>query len=162
MSDASLAFAARIVLAAVLATSAIAKLRAHVATTSESMQPQMDRLVGKRFAPIIGPVLAPTELTVAVALVAWWSPVPGAVAFGLLAAFTVVLVRAQARHLPCMCFGASSVGEPVGPASIVRNGVLAGLAVLAIGDPAGAGVAGTIVLTALFGVVAAVAVRAAH
>ena len=162
MNDASLALAARVVLAAVLAASATAKLRARVALSSEALDTQIGRLVSERYAPMIGPVLPPAELVVAVALVAWWSPVPGVVALGLIAAFTVVLVRAQARHVPCLCFGVSSLDAPVGPAGIVRNGALAALAVLSIGDPAGADAAATIVLVIVFGALATVAVRAAH
>lgn len=162
VNDASLAFAARVVLAAVLAASATAKLRSRVAFASEALRPQMGRLVGERYAPMIGPVLPPAELAVAVALVAWWSPVPGVVALALIGAFTVVLVRAQARHVPCMCFGAASLDVPVGPASIVRNGVLAALAVLAIGSPAGANAVATIALIIVFGAIATFAVRAAH
>jgi hypothetical protein len=162
VNDASLALAARVVLAAVLAVSATAKLRSRVAFTSEALQPQMGRLVGERFAPMIGPVLPPAELVVAVALVAWWSPVPGVVALGLIAAFTVVLVRAQARHVPCMCFGVSSLDAPVGPASVVRNGLLGALAVLAIGDPAGANAVATITFIVGFGVITTFTVRAAH
>jgi hypothetical protein len=162
VNDASLALAARVVLAAVLAASATAKLRSRVALSSEALQSQMGRLISERYAPMIGPVLPPAELAVAVALVAWWSPVPGVVALVLIAAFTVVLVRAQARHVPCLCFGVSSLDAPVGPASILRNGVLAGLAVLAIGDPAGANAVATIVLIVVFAAVATVAVRAAH
>jgi hypothetical protein len=162
VNDASLALAARVVLAAVLAASATAKLRARVSLSSDARQAQMGRLVSERYASMIGPVLPPAELAVAVALVAWWSPVPGVVALGLMAAFTVVLVRAQARHVPCLCFGVSSLDAPVGPASIVRNGVLAAFAVLAIGEPAGADVVATIVLVIGFGAVATIAVRAAH
>jgi hypothetical protein len=162
VNDASVALAARVVLAAVLAASATAKLRSRVALSSEALQAQMRQLINERYAPMIGPVLPPAELAVAVALVAWWSPVPGLVALALIGAFTVVLVRAQARHVPCMCFGVSSLDAPVGPAAILRNGVLAGLAVLAIGDPAGANAVATIVLIVVFGAVAIVAVRAAH
>ena len=162
MNDASLALAARIVLAAVLAASATAKLRTRGALAGDAPESGMDRLVGARLAPIVGPMLPPTELAVAIALVAWWSPVPGAVALVLIGAFTVVLVRAQARHVPCLCFGVSSVDAPVGPASIVRNGLLAGLAVLAIGDPAGADAVATVVLVVVFGAIATLAVRAAR
>jgi hypothetical protein len=73
--------------------------------------------------------------------------------------FTVALVRAQARHVPCACFGAGADDAPVGPASVVRNGVLAALAALAIGDPSGASLGATIGFTAVFGAIAAVAVR---
>jgi hypothetical protein len=161
VNDASVALAARIVLAVVLVASATAKLRSHV-MSSEATKPQMDRLVGERFAPIIGPVLPPAEIVVAAALVAWWSPLPGLVALALMGAFTVVLIRAQARHIPCLCFGVASVEPSSGSASIVRNGVLAGLAVLAIGDPSGASVWATVALVVVFGVIAAVAVRAAN
>jgi Methylamine utilisation protein MauE len=155
VNDASLALAARIVLAVVLAVSAAAKLRSRAA-----VQEHMDDMVGARLAPLVGPALPVAELVVAVALVAWWSPVPGVVALVLLAAFTVVLVRAQARHVPCMCFGATQRDATVGAAAVVRNGVLAALAVLAIGDPSGARVGATIGLCVVFGLVAGVAVRA--
>ena len=63
--------------------------------------------------------------------------------------------------MPCACFGAGAAEAPVGPASIVRNGVLAAFAVLAMGDPSGASaVATTAAFTVLFGAVAALAVRA--
>ena len=41
--------------------------------------------------------------------------------------------------MPCLCFGASKLDTPVGPAGVVRNGVLAALAVFAIGTPSGSG-----------------------
>jgi len=155
VNDASLALAARIVLAAALAVSAIAKVR-----TRAGVRDQIGELVGERLAPVIGPGLPLVELAVAIALVAWWSPVPGVVALALLAAFTVVLVRAQARHVPCLCFGAARVDAAVGPASVVRNGVLAGLAVLAIGAPSGARAGAAIAVTAVLGAITAVVVRA--
>ena len=145
------------VLAVVLAISALAKLRARAA-----VREQMDDLVGRRFAPLIGPALPVAELAVAVALVVWWTPVPGVIALALLAAFTVVLVRAQARHVPCLCFGAASREPPVGPAAVVRNGVLAALAVFAMGSPVGAHAGATIGAALGFGALAAVAVWAAR
>ena len=119
-------------------------------------------LVSDRMAPLIGPVLPAAELVVAVGLVVWWSPVPGVVALLLLAAFTVVLVRAQARRVPCLCFGASRLDTPAGPASVVRNGVLGALAALAIGDPSGAHAAATIAACVVLGAITAIAVRAAR
>jgi len=121
----------------------------------------MGSLVGDRYAPMIAPALPVAELVVAITLVGWWVPAPGVVALVLLAAFTVVLVRAQARHVPCLCFGAARVDAPVGPASVLRNGVLAGLAVFAIGRPSGAHAGATLVACVLFGAVAAVFVIAA-
>jgi hypothetical protein len=78
----------------------------------------------------------------------------------MLALFTVALVRAHARHVPCACFGAGAADAPVGSWAVVRNGVLAALAALAIGDPSGASAGATIGFTLLFGVIAALAVRA--
>jgi Methylamine utilisation protein MauE len=157
VNDASVALAARVVLAAALAVSAVAKLR-----SLDAVQRQVARLVSERFAPLIARALPAAEIVVAVALVVWWSAVPGVVALVLLVAFTIVLVRAQARHEPCLCFGASRLDAPVGPASVIRNGVLGGLAVLAIGSPSGAEVGPTIALCAGFGVVAAASVWAAR
>ena len=102
------------------------------------------------------------RFVVAALLVVLWTPLPGVVAVILLALFTVVLLRAQARHVPCLCFGASSLDTPVGPAAVVRNGVLAALAVLAIGTPSGASFAATLVAGAAFAIAAGLAVRAAR
>jgi hypothetical protein len=151
---ASIALAARLVLAAVLTVSAVSKARSRPA-----VRQQMEAVTGDRIAVMAAPGLPALELVVAVALVVWWSPVPGIVASILLALFTGVLVRAQARHVPCACFGSGPGDAPPGPASIVRNGVLVALAVLAIGDPSGASVGATVGFGALFGVVAAGAVR---
>jgi hypothetical protein len=124
---------ARLVLAAVLLFSAVAKLRAR-----EVSRTQIVALVGTRSGPAVAHALPFVELLVALALVCWWSVVPGVVAFALVCAFTVVLVRARARHLPCACFGGGVHTRPVGAAGIVRNGALMALAVLATGSPAGA------------------------
>ena len=155
MNGASLALAARIVLAVVLAASAIAKLR--VARARSRAQVDDRRWATARRAADRAACCPAVELVVAVALVAWWSPVPGIVAVVLLAVFTVVLVRAAgaARAVPVLRVRrASSAGRA---RAIVRNGVLAALAVFAIGDPAAARSAGDGRRVAVFGVVAAVA-----
>jgi len=152
--DASIALAARLVLATVLTISAVAKLRSRAA-----VREQVAALAGDVSLGAIVSVLPAVELVVAIALVAVWSPVPGVVALLLLALFTGVLIRAQARHVPCACFGAGAADVPVGPAAIVRNGVLAALAVLAMGDPSGGSPVATAVFVMVFGVVAAFAVR---
>jgi hypothetical protein len=157
MNDASVALAARAVLAVALAVSAAAKLRSRAA-----VQRQIALLVSERLAPAIGWALPTAEIVVAILLVAWWGSVPGVVGLVLLAAFTVVLVRAQARHVPCLCFGAARLDAPVGSASVIRNGVLGGLAVLAIGAPSGALVGATIAMVVVLGVITAVAVWAAR
>jgi hypothetical protein len=155
--SAALALAARIVLAVVLATSAIAKLRSRAA-----VREQVAALVTRRAAPAVAALLPAVELLVAVGLVAWWSAVPGIVATALLALFTIVLVRAEARRVPCLCFGSSNHDTPVGPAGVIRNGVLAALAVFSIGSPSGAGVVATLAYVAGFGVLAGMSVRAAR
>jgi hypothetical protein len=162
VNAASLALAARVVLASVLTAAALAKMRGRAELTAQLARQQMGRLVGQAFAPVIEPVLPVAEIGVAVSLIAWWSPVPGVVALCLIAVFTVVLVRAQARHVPCVCFGTASLAAPVGPWAILRNGLLAGLAVLATGDPSGAKLLATAALTVLFGAITGAAVYAAR
>jgi hypothetical protein len=157
VNDAALALGARIVLALVLASSAIAKLRSR-----EAVREQVATLVSARAAPVVTPLLPAAELLVGVGLIVWWSAVPGIVAVVLLALFTIVLVRAEARRVPCLCFGASNLDTPVGPAGVIRNGILAALAVFAIASPTGASAVATIVAVIGFGVIAAVAVRAAR
>ena len=134
MNSAALALVARIVLAVVLLSSAVSKWR-----SPETTREQVVALVGSRRGPAIARELPIAELCVALALVFWWSIVPGIAAFVLFVAFTIVLVRAQQRHLPCPCFGGAVHGDAVGSSAIVRNGVLAALAVLATGSPEGAG-----------------------
>jgi hypothetical protein len=157
LNEASVALAARLVLATALAGSAIAKLRAR-----QAVRQQVEMLVTVRAARIVAALLPVAELLVAGSLVAYWKPAPGVVAVILLVVFTAVLLRAQARRVPCLCFGASSVETPVGPASVVRNGVLAAFAVLAIGSPNGASVGATVVVGVAFATVAGIAVRAAR
>lgn len=73
------------------------------------------------------------EVVVAAALLAR-PAVGGALALALLAAFTLVVVRGvlSGTSNGCGCFGARRV-EPVGPADVVRNGLLAAFAALATG-----------------------------
>ena len=111
---------------------------------------------------MIGALLPAAELAVGVLLVAWRSAVPGVVAGLLLVGFTVVLLRARARRVPCLCFGAAKVDTPVGPAAIIRNGVLAALAVFAIGSPSGASAGATVAIAAGLGVVTTLVVAASR
>lgn len=59
-------------------------------------------------------------------------PLVGVAAAGLLAVFTALLATrlAQGRRPPCACFGSRSE-RPIGPGSVVRNVVLAALALVA-------------------------------
>lgn len=157
MKGESVALAARVVLAGALVVSAVAKLRAPA-----EVRRRVGAITSDRLGAFAGPGLPGAELVVAVALVALWGPVPGVVALAMLAVFTVALVRAQARRVPCACFGAGASDAPPGAAAVVRNGVLAALAVLAIGSPSGAGWGSTIVWCVAFGTVTAVVVRASR
>ncbi len=120
---------ARVVLAAVLLAAAIAKLRSRDATRAATVA-----LLGEHTGVVVAMALPFVEIAVAIALIVWWSPVPGIVAAMLLLAFTVVLVRANVRHVPCACFGGAS-NAPPGARAIVRNALLLALAVLATGSP---------------------------
>jgi hypothetical protein len=124
----AIAAAARIILAAVLVFAAVSKLRAREETRRRTVA-----LMGPR-GEIVAAILPWVEIAIAVALLVWWSAIPGVVAALLLLAFTAVVVNAQLRHLPCPCFGGASERE-AGPRQVVRNGVLIALAILATGSP---------------------------
>jgi uncharacterized membrane protein YphA (DoxX/SURF4 family) len=119
--------AARVVLAVTFVASAIAKARSW-RTLPDAMRafgfpPPLDRVVAYGL-PVV-------ELAVAVALVvAWSSAWPAWAAVALLGLFTVFVVRAAVRHTPCPCFGASNT-VPAGPMTVLRNGALLAVAVLA-------------------------------
>ena len=94
----------------------------------------MEALVGPRAAPVASVAVPAVELVCALALVAFpRQSFPGWIAFAVLLLFTVFLVRAAIRSVPCPCFGGATSTHPVGASAIVRNGVLLALAVLATG-----------------------------
>jgi uncharacterized membrane protein YphA (DoxX/SURF4 family) len=83
---------------------------------------------------VVIPVLPWFELVLGAVLVVQVAPIVATVvALGLLAAFTVLIVRrlAEGRHPPCACFGAWSA-KPLGWGHVARNAALAGLAVVAL------------------------------
>jgi hypothetical protein len=120
---------ARVVLGAVLVIAAAAKLRdrAGVRTRLALLFPDV------AVAPIA--LLLPyLELALAGSLFVFWSSaIPAIVAGLVILAFTVVLIVAEVRHVPCPCFGGGASARPVGALDIVRNGVLLACAVLATG-----------------------------
>lgn len=126
--------AAAIVLAAVFAVAAVAKLRQPVSTARSFAA------LGLPAPAVLAYAVPAVEAGLAVALVA----VPRAaawVAIVLLAAFTAVLARSitKGTGAPCACFGsARRASEPVSGVELVRNAMLAALAVIATGAPAGA------------------------
>ena len=129
---------ARLVLAAVFAVAAVAKLRDRPGTafTLEDFG-----LAPRLAAP--GALLLPlAELTVAVLLLPDATAAAGAIgAVVLLGAFTAAITvnLAQGRRPDCNCFGQIH-SEPVGPVTLIRNAVLAALAVFVLaGGEADAG-----------------------
>ncbi|HET9729206.1 MAG TPA: MauE/DoxX family redox-associated membrane protein [Acidimicrobiia bacterium] len=139
--------AARIVLAFAFAVAAVAKLVAPATTRRVAAA-----LVGPRAAPLIVWFVPAVELGLAVALVGWWwAPGPAVGAIVALAAFTVVLVRAELRHLPCPCFGGIGRERAAGPAAVVRNGLLLAEAVVATASAVDAQAGATIVAATLLG-----------
>ena len=143
------AAAAALVLAAMFAWAAIAKIRGRRAT--------IDSFRGLGLpAPVPLSIIVPVvELAVAVGLVV--APVPASfLALVLLGAFSVVIGRAVAAGSTagCACFGGGPAQRPVSVVELVRNASLGGLAIVATG----AGAASTLrpSLPALLAVLAAV------
>lgn len=146
----ALALAARIVVAAAFVFAAAQKLRALPA-----MRAQLEgfgvpgELVGASVA-----VLPMAELVTAAALLALpRSPVPAFVAIGLLAVFTGAVIGnlSRGRRPPCPCFGAGTSDAPISARTIVRNGWLLALAVIATGSIDGAEPLAVIALTVALG-----------
>lgn len=114
----------RLVLAAVLAVSAVMKLR----SLKGSQQAAVDLGVPKALAPAVGPGVPVVELAIAAALVptetARWG---GAAALALLLAFAGVLAAnlSAGRRPTCHCFGELSRAE-ISWATVARNLGLAG------------------------------------
>jgi Methylamine utilisation protein MauE len=157
----ALALAARIVVAAAFVVAAVQKLRALPA-----MRAQLEGfgvpgpLVGASVA-----VLPAAELVTAVALLALpRSPIPPFVAVGLLAVFTGAVIGnlSRGRRPPCPCFGAGASDAPISARTVVRNGWLLALAVVATGSIDGADPLPVVALTALLGAVTAYLVATLH
>jgi hypothetical protein len=140
-------------LAGVLVIAAVAKVRAPSVTRRQTVA-----LVGDAFGPGLAVAIPVVEFTLAVMLVAWWRAVPAVLAACVFGAFTIVVVRAQLRGLPCPCFGAASGDAAAGPPAIVRNGLLVAYAVLATASPAGAGPGAVVVAVVVLGLPAAAVV----
>ena len=117
---------ARLLLAAVFAVAALAKL----ADLPGSRQAMRDFGVPARLAAPLGTLLPLAELAVAVALIprasAWWGAV-GALALLLLFVAGIGVSLARGRHPDCHCFGQIH-SAPAGWQTLVRNGALAAVA----------------------------------
>jgi len=154
----ALALGARIVLAVTFLLAAVAKL-----ANRQRVVAQMEDILGPRAAPTAAVVVPSVEIGLALALLsAPHRALPAWLATAVLLVFTAVLIRAQARRVPCPCFGGGASTRPVGPAAIVRNGVLLGLAVIGSGSIDGATAPATVMWVAILGSVTAGAVWAAR
>jgi uncharacterized membrane protein YphA (DoxX/SURF4 family)/thiol-disulfide isomerase/thioredoxin len=131
----TLVLAAQLLLAAVFVTAAIGKLL----DLRGSRRAMADFGVPKRFAPLFGTLLPIAELAVAIALIpvptARWGALLGLL---LLLAFIVGIASAMNRGKTpdCHCFGQIH-SAPAGKSTLVRNGVLAALALLVVVHGAG-------------------------
>lgn len=119
---------ARLVLAAVFAVAGATKLR----DRDGAIQAAVDFGIPKRLTGVVGRLLPPLELGVAVALVPLVSAPYAAVAAGaLLAGFVAAVANALARGqaVECHCFGQIH-SELAGWRTLARNVVLGGIAAL--------------------------------
>lgn len=128
-----LASGARLALVVAFTVSAVSKLRGR-----RELPAQMRAFgVPASLAKGVAVIVPAAELTVAVGLAAFGdSPVPAFVALGLLALFTGAVIANVGRDdpPPCPCFGMASADQPVSVRTIVANGWLMGLAVIATGS----------------------------
>jgi hypothetical protein len=142
------AIVARLVLVPVFAVAGLAKL-ADIDKTREMLAGFGFRRGLLNFMVVALPLV---ELLVAAALIAPPAAFAGALAASaLLAMFMGVIAfnLSEGRHPVCNCFG--QIGSaPIGPLTLVRNGVLTGMALLAVA--AGPDAAATWRLDELFGV----------
>ena len=130
MGVAEIAFAARLALAAVFVLAAVAKL----ADRARSEEAVANFGIPDRLAPTVAFLLPLAELAVAPLLVPASTAGFGAVgASALLGLFTlVVALNLKAGKTPdCHCFGQLGT-KRIGPGTLVRNGLLGGLAVVVL------------------------------
>jgi uncharacterized membrane protein YphA (DoxX/SURF4 family)/peroxiredoxin len=130
----TLILALRVVLAVVFATAGVGKLL----DRDGSVRALRDFGVGRRLAGVGGTALPIAELLIALALLFPTTATAGAIgALLLLLAFIVGISRAiiNGTQPDCHCFG-SIHSEPAGPSTLVRNGILAVLAlIVAVAGP---------------------------
>lgn len=126
----ALALASRLVLAAVFAVAAVAKLSDREGTR----QTVVAFGVGKSLAPALALLLPVAELAVAVLLLPSTTALAGALgALGLLVLFSaaIALNLIRGREPECRCFGQLH-SAPAGARTLVRNAGLAGVAAVAV------------------------------
>jgi peroxiredoxin/uncharacterized membrane protein YphA (DoxX/SURF4 family) len=129
---------ARLILFAVFAVAGLTKL----ADKAGSREALRNFGVPARFADPLGILLPLAELAVALALLpvasAWWAAV-GALALLLIFVAVIGFNLARGRKPNCRCFGQLH-SKPVGWSTLIRNGILAGMASVVISQsPSSAG-----------------------
>jgi hypothetical protein len=128
----TLVLAARLALILALSGSAFFKLRA-----LRTLPAQMQAFGIPGSLAVVAAILVPAaELAIAVSLGAFRdSPVPAFAAIGLVSLFTGAVIANLARDEPppCPCFGMATADQPVSARTIVSNGWLLALAVIATG-----------------------------
>ena len=131
----TLVLAARLALILALSGSAFLKLRA-----LKSLPAQMEAFGIPGSLAVVAAIAVPVaELAIAVSLGVFRdSPVPAFAAIGLLSLFTGAVVANLARDEPppCPCFGTAAGDQPVSARTVVGNGWLLALAVIATGSAA--------------------------
>ena len=155
MESSTVALVARLTLGAAFALSAATKLARPAAFAAGLAA------FGVPAPGVVARVLPPVEAGLAVALVALpGSAAPAFAAIAVLALFTgaVLANLAAGRETPCPCFAAEG-DRPVSPATLVRNGFLLALAVVATGPVSGASPGAAAVLTCVSVVVTLGALR---
>jgi hypothetical protein len=128
----TLVFGARVALIVILTVSAGAKLH-----DLRALPAEMRAFGVPRSLAVVAAFAVPAvELAVAVSLGVFRnSSFPAFVAIALLAVFTgaVVANLARAEPAPCPCFGSASAERPVSARTVVSNGWLLAVAVIATG-----------------------------
>lgn len=123
-------WAVRLLLAGVFGLSAWGKF----ADLSGARKSVGDFGIPIRLVPTVAWALPVAEVVVAAGLLVPWAA-PGAAALGtlLLLTFTAAILRLlrAGKHPSCSCFGAVSA-TPIGRGTVVRNGLLLGIALLAV------------------------------
>ena len=128
----SLLIISRLLLSTVFVVAGVGKL----ADNSGSRKAIIDFGIPDFLSPFLAICLPIVELALAIALIptftAWWGALGSLI---LLLAFSVAIGvnLVQGKKPDCHCFGQMH-SKPVGISTLVRNGVLAGLSVLIVGQ----------------------------
>ncbi len=120
-------FVARIVLASIFLIAGMGKLSSSTSVVDGIMD---YRLLSRRQARLVAPLLPIVELLLATLLIAGVGlTIAASVASLLLVAFTAAIVinLRRGRRFDCNCFGSSSA--TIGPAMVLRNSVLISLSI---------------------------------